>query len=95
MLTERKIDASLSLLKGKCFFRRRNFSLNIELPTFKNLVWYVHCSTSTSFFSRDNFHQINNSIVDALLLEAVERDDLESIESILSWRNVKAKSLGN
>ena len=41
MLTERKIDASLSLLKGKCFFRRRNFSLNIELPTFKNLGTYV------------------------------------------------------
>ena len=29
---------------------------------------------------RDNFHKINNSFVDALLLEAVERDDLESIE---------------
>ena len=43
---------------------------------------------------RDNFHKINNSIVDALILEAVERDDLESIECILSWRNVKARSIG-
>ena len=32
-----------------------------------------------------------NSFVDALLLEAVELDDLDSIEGILSWRNVKAR----
>ena len=41
--------------------------------------------------SRENFHVINNSFVDALLLEAVELDDLDSIEGILSWRNVKAR----
>ena len=29
--------------------------------------------------------------MDALLLEAVELDDLDSIEGILSWRNVKAR----
>ena len=32
--------------------------------------------------------------MDALLLEAVELDDLDSIEGILSWRNVKAKAIG-
>ena len=53
------------------------------------------CSNFCDFISnRDNFHKINNSIVDALILEAVERDDLESIECILSWRNVKARSIG-
>ena len=44
--------------------------------------------------SRENFHVINNSFVDALLLEAVELDDLDSIEGILSWRNVKARKYG-
>ena len=42
-------------------------------------------------FFRENFHVINNSFVDALLLEAVELDDLDSIEGILSWRNVKVR----
>ena len=59
------------------------------------LFFHQFFSDSCDFiFNRDNFHKINNSIVDALILEAVERDDLESIECILSWRNVKARSIG-
>ncbi len=51
----------------------------------------------TNFFSsnpRRNFHIINASFVDALVLEAVDLDDLESIEGILSWRDMKAKEIG-
>ena len=32
--------------------------------------------------------------MDALVLEAVDLDDLESIEGILSWRDLKAKEIG-
>ena len=32
--------------------------------------------------------------MDALLLEAVELDDLDSIEGVLSWRTVKAREIG-
>ena len=52
---------------------------------------------SSSFLSSDsrrNFHIVNASFVDALVLEAVDLDDLESIEGILSWRDVKAKEIG-
>ena len=50
--------------------------------------------SQVNFNSRETFTKINDSLVDALLLEAVERDDLESIEGILSWRKVKASSIG-
>ena len=43
---------------------------------------YINDVMELSLSFRDNFHKINNSFVDALLLEAVERDDLESIEGI-------------
>ncbi len=45
-------------------------------------------------FLRRNFHVVNASFVDALVLEAVDLDDLESIEGILSWRDLKAKEIG-
>ena len=45
-------------------------------------------------FFRRNFHVVNASFVDALVLEAVDLDDLESIEGILSWRDLKAKEIG-
>ena len=43
---------------------------------------------------RKNFHLINAAFLDPLVLEAVDLDDLESIEGILSWRDVKAKEIG-
>jgi hypothetical protein len=43
---------------------------------------------------RSNFHTVNANFVDSLVLEAVELDDLESIEGILSWRDLKAKEIG-
>ena len=43
---------------------------------------------------RENFHYVNNEFVDSLILEAVELDDLESIEAILAWRNIKASEMG-
>ena len=45
-------------------------------------------------FPRENFHYVNNEFVDSLILEAVELDDLESIEAILAWRNIKASEMG-
>ena len=45
------------------------------------------------FVPRENFHHVNNVFVDSLILEAVELDDLESIEAILTWRNIKAEEM--
>ena len=43
---------------------------------------------------RSNFHNANCTFIDTLLLEAVEMNDLESLESILSWRDAKSRQLG-
>ena len=40
--------------------------------------------------ARVNFVAVNATFVDPLLLEAVELDDLESIQAILAWRDAKA-----
>ena len=37
---------------------------------------------------------VNTNFVDALIFEAVEMNDLESIEAILSWRDLKARQIG-
>ena len=50
--------------------------------------------TTHLIFPRENFHYVNNEFVDSLILEAVELDDLESIEAILAWRNIKASEMG-
>lgn len=59
-----------------------------------NFYEKIQLFSQVIFNSRETFTKINDSLVDALLLEAVERDDLESIEGILSWRKVKASSIG-
>ena len=43
---------------------------------------------------RSNFKFINANFVDTLIYEAVEMNDLESIEAILSWRDFKARQIG-
>ena len=43
---------------------------------------------------RSNFHIVNTNFVDALIFEAVEMNDLESIEAILSWRDFKTRQIG-
>lgn len=39
--------------------------------------------------TKDNFHYINSTFLDTLILEAVELDDLESLQSILAWRDAR------
>lgn len=43
---------------------------------------------------RSNFHRANAEFVEPLLLEAVELDDIESIEAVLTWRDLKTRQIG-
>ena len=52
--------------------------------------YWIHSTIARTL----NFHYVNNEFVDSLILEAVELDDLESIEAILAWRNIKASEMG-
>lgn len=57
-------------------------------------LFWGNLVTTDLISPRENFHYVNNEFVDSLILEAVELDDLESIEAILAWRNIKASEMG-
>ena len=44
--------------------------------------------------TKENFHVINSTFLESLILEAVELDDFEAVQSILAWRDLRASDLG-
>ncbi len=39
--------------------------------------------------TRDNFQEVNAAFLEPLVLEAVELDDMESVQGVLAWRDAR------